>query len=405
MFDEVVALLGGFQNFILCMVIGLVLVAVITLVGFSVFGLEHPFLGWFALFLNDKRRRTVLLTLSLVRMFYQGAMVGMVKAFNLTQILVYVLLSIFVWVVEMNLFYFIYDLIYSVGVMGISYLLYLMHVEISKVHFQSGMRVLMILFSCLLVSVAIGQFFIAISPAKGKTNANRAEEKMKKLSLGILPCLFLVLIVPYFMITYTNSISLEQGALLYTGGEKIEIGAGSKISKTDIGQCMVTDKSSSFIASGGPIYDRGSERVIFTEYNSIVRPRLQITNRVSPMCILEEDGGTYYIRNGEQQINVDNFFFFDGNDTYYFPGQTVLTFGEQQIVIDSFTRVEVVFNQKIEIFEYETQELSLYENVTGFCTAKLFGSEQLNLSTDILYRESGEEQMLFMQPMLLKELE
>ena len=124
------------------------------------------------------------------------------------------------------------------------------------------------------------------------------------------------------MITHTNSISLEQGAFLYSEGEKKEIEAGSKVSKTDIGQCMVSEENSSFIASGGPIYDVKSNRIIFTEYCSIVRPRLQITNRVSAMCILEKENEEYRIRNGERLIDVDTFFFFDGNDTYYFPGQT-----------------------------------------------------------------------------------
>ena len=54
MFAEIASLLGGFQNFILCLVIGLLVVMVITLAGFSIFGFEHPFLGWYALFLNDK---------------------------------------------------------------------------------------------------------------------------------------------------------------------------------------------------------------------------------------------------------------------------------------------------------------------------------------------------------------
>lgn len=404
MFDEVVALLGGFQNFILCLVIGLLVVAVITLVGFTVFGLEHPFLGWFALFLNDKRRRTVLVTLSLIRLFYLGAMVGMVKSFGITHILVYVLFSVAVWGIELNLFYFLYDLIYSAGAMGISYLLFLMHTELSKVHFQSGMRVLTVLFSCMLIVAAVGQFFIAISPAKGKSNANKSEEKMKKLSLGILPCLFLVLIVPYFMLTYVASISLPMGGIQFSDGEVQAVEAGSELTMTEEG-CMVSCGETSYMLKKTPVYDKKDGSVIFTEYCSIVRPKLLMTNRINPMCKLEKTEGVFCVTDGERVSPVEEFFLFDGLDTYYFPEATTLTWGEETVVLSSFSKVEVLFNQTIEIFDYEKELYSVYEGVNGACIATMQGSERIDLSTDILYRENGEEQMLFSQPILLPDLE
>ena len=46
-----------------------------------------------------------------------------------------------------------------------------------------------------------------------------------------------------------------------------------------------------------------------------------------------------------------------------------LTFGEERVMIDSFSRVEVVYNQKVEVFDYEEQSLAVYENVTGFCNS------------------------------------
>lgn len=406
MFREITGLLGGFQNFILCLVIGLLVVAVITLIGFSMFGLEHPFLGWFALFLNEKRRRTILLTVNFLRMFYLGAMVGMAKSFHLTHVLVYVLFTLFVWVVIMDLFYFLYDLLYSTGCMLLSYVMFLIYGELAKIQPPKGMGVLLVVFACLLITAAVGQFFVAVYSLTFKEkNKVKTDHKIIKWSLGILPCLFVVLILPYYIITHTNSLELGNGAFYLTDGQKTELAAGSKVTKTDDGRCMVSDSSTSFLAEKTPIYDGSNNRVIFTDYYSIVRPRLQTTNRVSPMSVLEKEDGTFRVRNGELVTEVNNFFFFDGNDTYYFPEQTVLAFGEEQVEITSFTRVEVSYNQKVEIYNYEKQLLSVYEGVEGFCIATLFGSEQLNLSTDILYRENGDQQMLFMQPTLLQELE
>lgn len=405
MFSEVADLLGGFQNFILCLVIGLVIVTVITLAGFTLFGFEHPILGWYALFLNDKRKRTVALALCFLRMFYVGAMAGMAKSLSLTHCLVYLLFTVILWALAFRLDYVGYDLVYSAGLFGMFYLLYLMYGELNKVQVQTGIGVLTVLFSVLLVCAAIGQFFIAVNAVMPKEiNKTEKDTKIRKESYVILLCLGVVLIVPYFVVTHTHSISLENGGIQLVDGETVRIEAGSKLTNTDNG-CMISLKETSYLLAETPLYDKTNGRVIFTEYCSIVRPKLLTTNRISPMCILTQEDGSFFVQNGERVSTVENFFLFDGNDAYYFPDETILEWGEEQVVISNFSRVEVQYNQKIEIFDYETEQRMVFHEAEGFCIATLPGRERINLSTDILYRENGEEQMLFMQPMLLSDLE
>lgn len=405
MFSEVADLLGGFQNFILCLVIGLVIVTVITLAGFTLFGFEHPFLGWYALFLNEKRKRTMAFALCFLRMFYVGAMAGMAKSLNLTHCLVYVLFTVILWALVFRLYYVGYDLLYSAGLFGITYLLYLMYRELNKVQVQSGMAVLSVLFSVLLVIAAIGQFFISLNAVMPKEeNKTEKDTLLRKWSYVILPCLLLVLILPFFILTHTDSISLEKGGIQFTNGEKLTVAPGSKLTKTEEG-CMISYEDSSYLLKNTPLYEKGNGRVIFTEYCSIVRPKIQMTNRISPMCILAKDETGFVVQNGERVSPVEDFFLFDGSDTYYFPEQTVLEWGEEKITLSHFSKVVVQYNHSIEIFDYEKETQSVYDAVEGFCIATLTGREQINLSTDILYRENGEEQMLFMQPTLLSDLE
>lgn len=405
MFSDIVGILGGFHNFILCLVIGLVFITVITLVGFNLFRLEHPFLGWYALFLNAERRTTWIISLSLLRMFYVVSLIWMSKSFHLTHCLVYVLLGILIWCVILRLRYIFYDVAYSTGLFGVVYLLCLMQKEMDKIHVQNGMLVLFVCFSVFLLVGSIGQLFVTINAiAQDSGTKTENDKKMKSYSYVILPFLFLVLIVPYFMLTHVASISLEQGGIQFFDGEKHMVDAGSKLTMTEEG-CMVSCGETSYMLEKTPVYDRADGSVIFTEYCSIVRPKLLMTNRINPMGILEKTENGFYVRDGERISQVEEFFLFDGLDTYYFPEMTTLEWEGEQIELSSFSRVEVLFNQSIKIFDYEKELYSVYEGVNGVCIATMQGNEQINLSTDILYRENGEEQMLFLQPILLPELE
>ncbi len=405
MFAEITGLMGGFQNFILCLVIGLLVVMVITLAGFSLFGFEHPFLGWYAMFLNDKRKRTIAFSVSLVRMLYLCALIGMARSFGLTHMLIYVLFTVILWGTILRLSYALYDLFYCAGVLGIVYLLSLMQKDLGKVQPRTGMMVLTVLFSLLLLIAAVGQFFVSINGIIPKSiNKTERDIKVQKWSRMILPCLYVACIFPYLVLHHTDSITLEAGGIQFVNGEMITVAAGSKISDTDSG-CMAANDTESFILADVPVYDSANDRVIFTEYCSVVQPKIQMINRVSPMCILENEGGTFRVVNGNRTSTIENFFFFDGNDAYYFPENTKLTWGEETVVLSSFSKVDVSFNQKIQIYNYRSGTYSVYEAVEGFCIATLQGSEQVNLSTDILYRANGDEQMLFMQPMLLNDLE
>lgn len=405
MFSDIVGILGGFHNFILCLVIGLVLIIAITLIGFSLFRLENPFLGWYALFLNGKRRHLFVIAVGFLRMFYAVSMIWLTKSFHLTHCLVYVLFALLMWCVAARPWYIFYDAVYSTGMFGICYMLYLVHKELRKVQVQGGMGILVVVFAVLLLAAAVGQFFISMNTIATKSEVKTAgDKKIRRFSYLMLPGVFLALILPYFILTHVSSISLQKGGIQFVNGEKISVEAGSKLTLTEKG-CMVSFEDTSYLLAGSPIYDKEDGSVIFTEYCSIVRPKIQMTNRVNPMSKLKKTENGFFVSDGEKNSAVENFFLFDGLDTYYFPETTTLVWEGEQIELSAFSKVEVLYNQKIEIFDYENERYSSYDGIGGMCIATLAGNEKINLSTDILYRENGEEQMLFLQPMLLSDLE
>lgn len=405
MWRDLLGIVGGFQNFIWCLAIGMVFLALVTILGFSRQGITHPVLGWYALFLNHKKVCVAAVVLLFVRVFFVIFLAFAAEAFSLTHGFVYVLLTLLLWFVLFRAGYILYDLFYSCGILSIAYLLFLLAQETNKILPRTGMKVLYVMVAVLLVLVAVGQFFTAVAAImQEETYKTEQEVKLKRRSLCLLPCLFLAVLLPYYLVGHMDSIVLKQSAYQYAEGEKIEYPAGGKITKADNG-CVVTADDSGTLLAQTLLYERESGRVIFPSVCSIVRPKLQLTNRVNPLSILSQSEGTMQIVNGDTTVLVEEFFLFDGRDTYYFNEGTILEWEDETVVLSSFSQVEVIYNKSVAVLNYETEEYSVYETGDCFCIATLSGTEQINLSTDILYRENGQEQMLFLQPALLSDLE
>ena len=213
----------------------------------------------------------------------------------------------------------------------------------------------------------------------------------------------MVQILPYIAVFRTGYVELVNQAVQYNDGEVVRYLKGSRITNTEAG-CMISNGDESQILLPQPLYEEGG-RVIFTTITSIVRPSLQLSNRINPMDVLEYKDGAYYVKQNNKTIEVDNFFLFDGKDTYYLTENTTLTFEGQSITLPSFSRVEVKYNQTITIYNYDRNEQSVYGIASGYCIATMPKRGTINLSTDILYRDNGQEQMLFLQPSILSDLE
>lgn len=404
MLSNVLDVLGGFQNFILCLILGMLLVTIGTVVGLNRFRFTGRAIGWYSIFLHSKLRHRIIVSALFVRFFLILATPFLLQQEYVTIILVYLLLSLLAMALAKKLYYCIYDLVYSALVFSLVYLTSRIFAEVHKVQVSVWMR---ILFGCMIVILfltAIGQFCIGIYQiARTESVRTEDEQKFYRWSIYLLPCLLVVQILPYIAVFRTGYVELVNQAVQYNDGEVVRYLKGSRITNTEAG-CMISNGDESQILLPQPLYEEGG-RVIFTTITSIVRPSLQLSNRINPMDVLEYKDGAYYVKQNNKTIEVDNFFLFDGKDTYYLTENTILTFEGQSITLTSFSRVEVKYNQTITIYNYDRNEQSVYGIASGYCIATMPKRGTVNLSTDILYRDNGQEQMLFLQPSILSDLE
>jgi len=122
------------------------------------------------------------------------------------------------------------------------------------------------------------------------------------------------------------------------------------------------------------------------------------------MTRIYEKDGQYYVSNNGDEVKVSDFFLFDGRDTYVFFEPITINWLNNSLELSPFSYITVKYNQSIQVYDRSTMKFSNIE--TGSCnvTAKMRCNARINLSTDILQREDGQEQMLFIQPNLLEDL-
>lgn len=404
MLNELLDVLGGFQNFILCLIFGMLLVTIGTVIGLNRFHYTGRAIGWYSIFLHSKLRHRIIVSILFVRFFLILMAPFILQQEYMTTIAVYLALSMVAMGLAQKLYYCIYDFLYTILVFSLMYLIYRISAEVHKVQVSFLMRILFGFMALLLLFAAIGQFVIGCYQIAQKEMVRTEDEhKFYLWSIYLLPCFLFVQILPYIVIFHTGYVELLNSAIQYSDGSVKEYPQGSRITESEEG-CMISYEDESEMLASSPLYESDG-RVVFTSVYSIVRPSLQLSNRINAMDTLELDDNTYYVKQNNNLIEVDNFFLFDGKDIYYFPENTKLAFEDETITLTSFCMVEVKYNQTVTIYNYKRNEQSVYEISNGYCIATMPKRGTINLSTDILYRDNGQEQMLFLQPSLLSNLE
>ena len=233
------------------------------------------------------------------------------------------------------------------------------------------------------------------------TASEKTLEKKVWLVLG-LPVVFAIL--PAIMFLRVEHIPADGTVYQFVKGKQISYEGGGKIRRGDNG-CLLAQDKETIVLDPSVIYFDGEEKLVFSSVCSVVQPTVQLSNRIQPMSILEKSGDSYSVIYDKKTIGLEDFFFFDGKDTYYFPAGTLLEWEDESYLTQSICMVTAKYGQSIVLYDLAERNYREIPAESGYCTALLADRTSVNLSTDIIYRENGQEQMLFMQPSLLTDLE
>ena len=396
--------------FIGCLIVGLIVLSVVTMLIVRSFRMNHPMLGWLAAFLNTKKTERYLFVCLICRLFAAMALLFETE-FIAVSLLIYLFMCLATYALCRRWKLVLFDVFCSAELVVSYYFYVLLKSEAGRSQAQYGMGLLIFFAALFLLGFFCIQFVFCLLNLRASKNALEAyqsetakEKETEKRVWLVLLLPFVFAVLPAVMFLQVPYVETGVNVYQFIQGQEVRYEGGGKLRQGE-NSCVLAQENDTVVLDSSVLYFEGEEKLFFPSVCSVVRPTLQLSNRILPMSVLEKDGDNYRIQYEKQSIEVEDFFLFDGKDTYYFPAGTVLRWQDESYVTQSLCLVTAKYNQYIVIYDLGVREYQEIPAEEGYCTALLLDKTNVNLSTDIIYRENGQEQMLFMQPSLLTDLE
>lgn len=159
-----------------------------------------------------------------------------------------------------------------------------------------------------------------------------------------------------------------------------------------------------FVIYSMPFYFTDERKILIPTDYVLVEPKIFSMKKLPALSEVYSDDNAVYTRTGEKIRTFTDMFMFDGNDSYIFFSSAKLSIGDKMIPITPFSNVSAGKDGTVEIYQYNTDEYRKYE-AQGYKSVyvEMDNGVKVNLSTDILYQQSGKEQILFSKPSQLEE--
>jgi len=181
---------------------------------------------------------------------------------------------------------------------------------------------------------------------------------------------------------------------------------GNKICyRSEDGYFMKTDENQFFLYEA-PLYYTNEQKLLLPCDYVLIQPKLYKMSKMPAMTEITYEKDLVYTSYGKKTDTLRDFVLFDGAQTYIFFNDTDISWGDEMVSITPMSSVIAGQDGSIEIYQYDSKkQLQYFTDGYQEITATINNKIKLNLSTDILYRPDGQEQILFSEPSMLKEAE
>ncbi len=406
MLSDTIGSLALFQDFIVFSLITLVLLT-ITASLIRITNWKTPALKIFGVFTGMENVRLITLSLIFIRMmFYLSALLYSTKI-ELVHICFVIIVTFALQILLLDLNNFIFDSLFSAVIIGELYVGNMLHTYLTDIQIKAGILaayVLVIIFTLITVLFTTSQCLLSIIKRNMKEKTRlKVKMKMMLYPIVILISGLFITFIPYYFIDRMDTFYINQELFQNTADGVSKFKGESKLSKSNKG-CILENEDKLYELKSVPLYYKNEDSIIIPNIVSIVQPDLYLTNRIENMSRIYEKNGQFLVNSDGDEVKVSDFFLFDGRDTYVFFEPITISWQNNSIELSPFSYITVKYNQSIEVFDRSTMNFSSID--TGICNviAKMHCKAEINMSTDILRREDGQEQMLFIQPNLLKDL-
>lgn len=102
-----------------------------------------------------------------------------------------------------------------------------------------------------------------------------------------------------------------------------------------------------------PVYIKESGNVIFPKEMSIVFPLKDKQYRVNALSEIYKENNLYYLNIRNLNKVLENIFYYDGNNLYFFVDNTILTVGDREILLSPMSYVSCSYQNLVEYYDKE----------------------------------------------------
>lgn len=103
-----------------------------------------------------------------------------------------------------------------------------------------------------------------------------------------------------------------------------------------------------------PVYIKDKDNVIFPKEMSIIFPLKTREYQVNALAEVYKENDLFYLNVRNLNKSFDHFFFFDGNNLYFFVDAVTLTVGKKKIELSPMSYVNASYMNFVEYYDYDS---------------------------------------------------
>lgn len=228
------------------------------------------------------------------------------------------------------------------------------------------------------------------------------KEKLLLLVILLICAGFIALVGAYIL--HRDSRTIKAGLYRYETGDRFDYQGPSKVVKTKQG-FVLKNGESEFLLKAAPLYYKDEERLLLPQVMAVFCPSANKFGKLDYFTEIGKDKTGFFVQKQEEKIPLNKGFLYDGSGLYLFMEKTIVQWDNEAVMLEPFSYAVVLYNERLEL--YPSQDGKCVLEDTGICKvmAKTESGYCVNLSTGILSRADGNEQLLLSNPSTLKELE
>lgn len=403
MLNNTISSLSLFQDFIVFSVAILLLFAVSSSL-VRVTSWKSPVLKVYGLFAVTSNLKLLTMALIFVRMLLFISVIIYSTELSTGHIIFVAMITILINLLLADIKYVFSDMLITATICGELYVINLLYRYLADIQVKVPVLIsyiVLIIFTIITILYCTVQCICSLTKRETEYHKFRIKRLMYP-SIIAASGLFMIF-VPYFLINGIDSLTINQNLYQIAADGSTKFEGSSRLIKSN-NSCILENKGKTYNLKSVPLYYNDENSIILPNVVSIVRPELYLTNRLENMSRVYERDGKYTVETSGGEVNVSDFFLFDGKDTYVFFEPISIKWDNHSFDLGPLSYITVKYNQSIEVYDRSTMNYKTID--TGVCnvTVKMHCKAEVNLSTDILKRGDGQEQMLFIQPNLLEDL-